>query len=134
MGCFICINTAPTPFRTHEGHYVYLVMPFGLTNAPATFQADNLEAVLQVLKQHQFVANRQKCVFGQRRVEYLGHVISYAGVSIDPTKVSSVLQWPTPRNVKGVRGFLGLTGSGSSVANEAKAPQQRKDLSYCTYD
>lgn len=31
-------------------------------------------------------------------------------MSLDPTKVSSILRWPPPKNVKGVRGFLGLTG------------------------
>ena len=29
---------------------------------------------------------------------------------MDPDKVSSVLNWPTPRNLKDVRGFLGLMG------------------------
>jgi hypothetical protein len=70
----------------------------------------HLEAVLQVLKQHQFVANRHKCTFGQIRVDYLDHVISQAGASVDPVNVRSVLQWPVPRNVKRIRGFLGLTG------------------------
>nr|KYP58012.1 hypothetical protein KK1_004302 [Cajanus cajan] len=28
---------------------------------------------------------------------------------MDPSKIRSVLQWPIPKNVKGVRGFLGLT-------------------------
>ncbi|MCH79689.1 Ty3/gypsy retrotransposon protein [Trifolium medium] len=32
------------------------------------------------------------------------------GVAVDPSKVVNVLQWPMPKNVKGVRGFLGLTG------------------------
>jgi hypothetical protein len=37
-------------------------------------------------------------------------LISEEGVAVDPTKVQGVRQWPTPKNVKGVRGFLGLTG------------------------
>ncbi|KAI5387146.1 hypothetical protein KIW84_073340 [Lathyrus oleraceus] len=32
------------------------------------------------------------------------------GVAVDPNKYNSVLNWTVPRNVKGVRGFLGLTG------------------------
>jgi len=31
-------------------------------------------------------------------------------VAVDPEKIRSVVEWPIPRNVKGVRGFLGLTG------------------------
>jgi hypothetical protein len=29
---------------------------------------------------------------------------------VDPAKIQCVLDWPEPKNVKGVRGFLGLTG------------------------
>ncbi|MCH83302.1 transposon Tf2-1 polyprotein, partial [Trifolium medium] len=40
---------------------------------------------------------------------HLGEVLE-EGVAVDPGKVISVLHWPQPKNVKGVRGFLGLTG------------------------
>ncbi|KAJ9543643.1 hypothetical protein OSB04_023350 [Centaurea solstitialis] len=71
---------------------------------------DHLRIVLDILSHNQFVANRKKCVFATQRVEYLGHVISVLGVSVDPTKIRSIIEWPVPKNVKGVRGFLGLTG------------------------
>lgn len=66
--------------------------------------------VLRMLLKNNFLANRKKSVFGQRKIEYLGHVISEEGVAMDPAKVASVLQWPIPKSVKGVRAFLGLTG------------------------
>ncbi|PNX94272.1 retrotransposon-related protein [Trifolium pratense] len=70
----------------------------------------HLEEVLRTLQHHGLVANKKKCHFGQKSVEYLGHLISGEGVAVDPEKVVSVTKWPKPKNVKGVRGFLGLTG------------------------
>ncbi|GAU48361.1 hypothetical protein TSUD_282420 [Trifolium subterraneum] len=70
----------------------------------------HLEEVLSILQKHGLVANRKKCHFAQKSVDYLGHVISGKGVAVDPNKVESVMKWPIPKNVKGVRGFLGLTG------------------------
>ena len=49
-----------------------------------------------------------KCHFCCDQVNYLGHVVSSAGVQPDPQKVSVVKEFPVPRNVKQVRSFLGL--------------------------
>ena len=35
--------------------------------------------------------------------------MSDKGVSIDPSKIMAVKDWPIPRNVKEVRSFLGFT-------------------------
>jgi hypothetical protein len=69
-----------------------------------------LEEVLKILNAQGLVANKKKCHFAQNSVDYLGHVISGDGVAVDPSKVESVMKWSVPKNVKGVRGFLGLTG------------------------
>jgi hypothetical protein len=70
----------------------------------------HLEWVLQVLEQNELYAKLSKCSFGQREVDYLGHIVSYSGVHIDANKIRDVLEWPTPTNIKQLRGFLGLTG------------------------
>ncbi|XP_076902006.1 uncharacterized protein LOC143556617 [Bidens hawaiensis] len=44
------------------------------------------------------------------QVQYLGHLISVQGVALEPSKVQSILSWPTLKSSKGVRGFLGLAG------------------------
>lgn len=51
----------------------------------------------------------QKCEFCKQEVQYLGHIISGEGVQIDPQKISVILQWPIPKSLKALRGFLDLT-------------------------
>lgn len=50
----------------------------------------------------------EKCHFFKEEVQYLGHVISSAGVSTDPNKIAAVAAWPTPTNVTELRSFLGF--------------------------
>lgn len=69
-----------------------------------------LTDVLTLLQSHQLVVNQKKSSFGRTSIEYLGHVIDDKGVSMDPSKIDSITNWPTPKSVKAVRGFLGLTG------------------------
>lgn len=49
-----------------------------------------------------------KCFFAQKKVHYLGHVVSAAGVSPDPAKVEAVSSYPVHTDVKQLRQFLGL--------------------------
>jgi hypothetical protein len=39
----------------------------------------------------------------------LGHIVGKDGVSVDPKKTKSMNDWPHPKNLKSLRGFLGLT-------------------------
>jgi hypothetical protein len=70
----------------------------------------HLEQVLSLLEKNQFYAKLSKCSFGKEEVEYLGHVISQDGVKVDPEKIKAITEWPKPKNISKLRGFLGLTG------------------------
>ena len=50
----------------------------------------------------------RKCLFAQRSVEYLGHIVSAQGIQTSPTKVLAVAQYPTPTDLKKLRSFIGL--------------------------
>ena len=52
----------------------------------------HLNAVLQVLKDKQLYAKLSKCEFWLDRVNFLRHVISREGISVDPSKVDVVLK------------------------------------------
>ncbi|KAI3756033.1 hypothetical protein L1987_55845 [Smallanthus sonchifolius] len=70
----------------------------------------HLQEVLETMRLQQLYAKRSKCSFGGQQVEYLGHIITKAGVSSDPSKIEAVVQWPIPTTLKQLRGFLGLSG------------------------
>nr|XP_020161515.1 uncharacterized protein LOC109746825 [Aegilops tauschii subsp. strangulata] len=71
---------------------------------------EHVAQVLTILKEKEWKVKMSKCAFAQQEIAYLGHVISAQGVSTDPAKITVVQQYPTPTNVKEVRGFLGLSG------------------------
>jgi hypothetical protein len=53
-------------------------------------------------------------------VQYLGYVLSEKGVSASTDKVKVVREYPTPRNVRDVRAFLGLASFYRLVPNFAE--------------
>jgi hypothetical protein len=67
----------------------------------------HLQSVLLTLGNNQLKAKFSKCTFATPQVEYLGHVISSAGVATDPSKIQDIVKWKTPGTVTKLRGFLG---------------------------
>ncbi|KAL4355348.1 hypothetical protein GQ457_06G015890 [Hibiscus cannabinus] len=70
----------------------------------------HLQEVLEILKHNQLFAKWSKCTFGATKMEYLGYRISGGFISMDKSKVQIILDWGTPKNIKELRGFLGLSG------------------------
>jgi hypothetical protein len=66
--------------------------------------------VLQVLREHQLYAKLRKYSFYQKRIHYLGHIISEERIVVDPEKVEAIREWLAPRNVAEVISFMGLAG------------------------
>ena len=68
----------------------------------------NLTRVLERFKKHNITLNPDKCRFGMREVEYVGHVIDREGLSFSPAKLDKVATFRRPETAKSMREFLGL--------------------------
>ena len=51
----------------------------------------------------------EKCCLFQKSNSFLGHTVSENGIGTGAKKTQAVSDWPTPRCLKNVRSFLGLT-------------------------
>ncbi|KAF0707045.1 Transposon Ty3-I Gag-Pol polyprotein, partial [Aphis craccivora] len=69
-----------------------------------------LRMVLEKLRIANLTLKPSKCSFGASKIEFLGFVIGGGLISPGTIKSQAIEEFPTPKDVHGVRRFLGLTG------------------------
>ncbi|KAL5491281.1 hypothetical protein EMCRGX_G016538 [Ephydatia muelleri] len=127
-----------TTFITPFGRFCFQRLPFGITSAPEIFQKRmseillgldgvvcmmddvlifgpnqeihdmRLKAVLQRVKSAGVTLNRDKCVFSQSSVKFLGQIVDAHGVKPDPNKVTAIRGMAAPMNTTELRRYLGM--------------------------
>ena len=70
----------------------------------------HVETILKILEENKFYANKSKCSFEQNEIEFLGHIVLVDGIKVDPKKIRAITEWPPPKSITPLRGFLGLMG------------------------
>lgn len=65
-----------------------------------------LDLIMTRLSQCGLKLNPEKCFLLQRKVKFLGHVISEKGIETDPDKVEVIKNYPRPQNSDELRSFL----------------------------
>ena len=101
-------------FIMSKGLFEPTVMFFRLLNSPTTTanEKENIEwtkRVLQRMKELHLHLKLKKCKFGVKEVDFLGLILWPGEITMDPTKLSGITEWPIPTKVKDVRSFLGFT-------------------------
>lgn len=69
-----------------------------------------IRTVARRLQQAGLTINLQKSKFCQKRIRYLGYVLSEDGLSMDASKIQPIIDYAQPQSVKDVRRLLGLAG------------------------
>ncbi len=67
-----------------------------------------LERVFQRFRNYQLKLKPRKCELFQRKVDFLGRVVSRNGLEKGTDSDQLIHDWPIPRNTKEVERFLGL--------------------------
>jgi hypothetical protein len=68
----------------------------------------HLRKVLQRLRDCQLYAKLSKFEFWISKVLFLGHIINRDGLVVDPKKVAAILDWKAPKDVQGIKSFIGM--------------------------
>ncbi|UYV63284.1 hypothetical protein LAZ67_2003650 [Cordylochernes scorpioides] len=88
-----------------------------------------LQLVLNCLKKAGLCLNSNKCKFGAKTITVLGHEVSENGIRPDQEKIRAVRDFATPRSLKEVRSFLGLSSYYRRfIPNYAHVAQPLNDL------
>jgi transposase InsO family protein len=69
-----------------------------------------LTEVSKRLKMANLTISREKSKFCCSEVKYLGYIIDRNGLRTDPGKIECIVNYPSPKNVRDVRQFLGMSG------------------------
>jgi len=69
---------------------------------------DRMWTILDKLHKVGLKIKPSKCILFKTDIQYLGHLVSVAGVNPMPEKIQVLKDWPTPHCLKDFRAFLGL--------------------------
>ncbi|GBN52888.1 Transposon Tf2-11 polyprotein [Araneus ventricosus] len=131
-------SAEPQTIVTHRGAFKVNRLQFGVNVAPGLFQnfiedllkgipgvfpyfddvlifaateeqlCNHLRLVLERLSESGIRANKNKCIFKTKAVEFLGFVIDASGIHPSDSKVRAIHEAPRPKNKIELQAFLGL--------------------------
>ena len=70
----------------------------------------HIKDVFQRLIKYNLKLKPSKCELFKPELLFLGHLISKAGIRVNPLKTKAIMAWPNPACTKDVESFLGLCG------------------------
>ena len=68
----------------------------------------HVQEALQCLWDNRLYASAEKCDFHSSSMEYLGFILSPDGLTMNPTKIQVIQDWPEPHKVWDIQSFLGF--------------------------
>jgi len=67
----------------------------------------DLKTIFDIMRAHQLKMNPTKSFLGVASSKFLGFVVTYKGIHLDPEKIRAVQEMQPPRNLRELRGLQG---------------------------
>jgi hypothetical protein len=75
-------------------------------SATADEHAKHVKEILTTLAKHDLILSENKCTWAESSLIYLGHVLDGKAIRTNPRKVDKIRDWPIPKTITDVRGFI----------------------------
>ena len=85
-----------------EGWLIVYMDDMLITAANKQENIEQTRRVLQRMKELDLHLKLKKCKFGVKEVDFLGLILQPGEITMDPTKLSRIAEWPIPMKVKDV--------------------------------
>ena len=68
----------------------------------------DLDDIFDVLRRHKLRLNASKCSFGMGSGKFLGYMVTYRGIEVNPDQIKAINDLKPPRNAKEVQKLIGM--------------------------
>ena len=120
-------NISPcTPHGTSPSHY-------GRRSRKKLTRMESLGVISKVekpsIKSAGGTLNKDKCEFSKETLTFWGYIVGKQGESSDPEKTRAIVEMEEPKNLKELRGFVGMANQlGKFSPNLAELSQPLREL------
>ena len=68
----------------------------------------DLSNIFEILRRHKLCLNASKCSFGVRLGKFLGYMVTYRGIKVNPDQIRAINSLQPPRNPKEAQKLTGM--------------------------
>jgi hypothetical protein len=111
VGCQVLSRVVDSLFGDLKHQFVYNFMDDLVVYSRSYAEhLGHLKEIFTRLERAGFTLNREKLHLAQSEIAFLGHAVSAQGVKVLGERVEAIRNFPPPKNLRGVRRFLGMAG------------------------
>jgi len=111
FSCMIVVDVAPMYHEFPANRFKHYMDNCLVATAEGEFTLHRQmnHHLLDIFQEHSYFLKPSKCIFEQLEVNFLGVHLGHEEISIDPSKIAGIKEWPTTlKSVKEVRSTLGI--------------------------